>query len=225
MIDENKPPIVCVDKRELRSDIAKHLEKMGADVRYKTLDVADYVLSDRVAVERKRADDFMASFLGNHKIFGQLYDFSRAYSRPLLIVEGAGYVGDDLFYSNNVRPEPLHALLNTIAISYRIPTRYTLNSKESAEVMFAIADREQNHVKRPFQLHGKRSHFTQTEWMEYIISAFDGVGRGTGQKLLAKHCSLIKTFNKSLEELQDYKGINKPAMLRFHNLLHAEYKK
>ena len=224
MINPDKPPIICVDRRELRSSVAKHLEAMGADVRYKTLEVADYVLSDRVAVERKRADDFMASFLGNHKIFGQLYDFSRAYSRPLLIVEGAGYVGDDLFYSNNVKPEPLHALLNTIAISYRIPTRYTLNSKESAEVMFAIADREQNHVKRPFQLHGKRSHFTQKEWQEYIASAFDGVGRATGQKLLTEHGSLIKMFNTSLEDLQSIKGVSKPAMKRFKDLLEADYK-
>ena len=55
----------------------------------KNLEVGDYVISDRVAIERKTAQDFVASIIDPERnLFRQLTDLSRTYERPVLILEG-----------------------------------------------------------------------------------------------------------------------------------------
>ena len=54
---------VYVDQRERNSGIAKKLNEMGADVDVKQLEVADYVVSDSVGIERKTIKDFLQSIV------------------------------------------------------------------------------------------------------------------------------------------------------------------
>ncbi|MDL5501818.1 MAG: ERCC4 domain-containing protein, partial [Candidatus Methanoperedens sp.] len=81
---------IYVDKREIRSHVAHSLENMGAEVILRTLEVGDYVVSDRVGIERKTTEDFLSTFLDGRDLFGQISDLARAYRRPLLIIEGEG---------------------------------------------------------------------------------------------------------------------------------------
>jgi Fanconi anemia group M protein len=56
-----KMPEIVIDRREMRSHVAKTLERLGVKLTFKTLLVGDYVVSDRIAFERKTIDDlFMA---------------------------------------------------------------------------------------------------------------------------------------------------------------------
>lgn len=50
--------IVLVDSRELGAIVTRELAKLGVLVRSQTLEVGDFVLSDRVVVERKDVEDF-----------------------------------------------------------------------------------------------------------------------------------------------------------------------
>lgn len=79
---------IVVDQREMRSGVAEALEKLGADVEITTLEVGDYVVSDRVAFERKTVDDLFATLLERQELFSQLMDLARSYRRPVLIIEG-----------------------------------------------------------------------------------------------------------------------------------------
>src|SRR5659263_205650 len=83
----NMPEIV-VDHRELRSPVAKTLERLGVKLVFKTLEVGDYVVSDRIAFERKTMDDLFSTWFDEKKLFEQLYDLAQAYHRPVLIIEG-----------------------------------------------------------------------------------------------------------------------------------------
>jgi ERCC4-type nuclease len=81
-----KMPEIVIDHRELRSPVAKTLERLGVKLTFKTLLVGDYVVSDRIAFERKTMDDLFSSWLDEKKLFEQLYDLAQAYHRPVLII-------------------------------------------------------------------------------------------------------------------------------------------
>src|SRR5919198_1421521 len=59
----------------------------GVRVEWAHLLVADFLLGDGVAVERKSARDFVASIL-DRRLFDQAERLLEAFERPLLILEG-----------------------------------------------------------------------------------------------------------------------------------------
>ena len=56
---------IIVDYRERRSKVIESLEKLGADIEITTLKVGNYIVSDRVAFERKRIDDLLLRCLND----------------------------------------------------------------------------------------------------------------------------------------------------------------
>ena len=61
-------PVIFVDNRELKSNVARHLKEHDALVREAQLEVGDYICSERIACERKTISDFIAS-IKNQRIF------------------------------------------------------------------------------------------------------------------------------------------------------------
>ncbi len=188
---------IVIDHREKRGGVIEELQMLGCDIEFTALQVADYVVSDRVAFERKTVDDFFATMFERRELFSQLMDLSRSYRLPILIMEGE----DPFFYSKRrINPMAIQGFLNTIALM-RIPTLYTLNAAETAQVIFMIAQKEQNCRKKPFNLHGKRSILSQNQLKEYIVSSIPGVGPVVAGNLLGHFGSVENIMTAKLEEL------------------------
>ncbi len=188
---------VTVDSREMKSPVPKALDKLGADLTFSTLEVGDYVVSDRVAFERKAIDDFMNSWLIEKKLFSQIGDLARAYDRPVLIIEG----GNPVYAGRNVHPNAIQGLMNTIAVSFRVPILYSDSPANTANIIMMIAKREQTEEKRPVSLHGKRSHLNPNEQREYIVSAVNDIGPITAKALLRHFGSVKAVLTADKEEL------------------------
>ncbi len=218
----NKIKIIA-DQRETRSGVIKSLDLMAdVEVELVTLEVSDYVLSNRVGVERKQVDDFLKSWLDEKKLFGQIMDVCLAYEKPLLIIEGGL---DSLFTSRNVHPNAVQGALNTIAVSFRCPTLYTLNSSETAQVLKAIATKEQSEDKRSFSPHGKRSQLSPRGKKEYVISSFPdcNVGAKTAADLLTHFGNIEHVVTASTEELQECPGVGKITAAKLRGLILEKY--
>ncbi|WP_054864967.1 ERCC4 domain-containing protein [Methanosarcina barkeri] len=87
-----------MDFREAKSGVANVLDKLGVEIIFTTLEIGDYVVSDRLAVERKRTDDFVSSLVdGKRNLFAQLSNLTRVYQKPVLIIEGT-----ELFTSRQI---------------------------------------------------------------------------------------------------------------------------
>ncbi len=188
---------VTIDSREMRSPVPKALDMMGADITDSTLEVGDYLVSDRVAFERKAIDDFMNSWLIEKTLFGQIGDLAKAYGRPVLIIEG----GNPAYAGRNVHPNAIQGLLNTIAVSFRVPVLYSDSPADSANIIMMIAKREQTEEKRPVSLHGKRSHLNPDEQREYIVSSVNDIGPLTAKALLRHFGSVKAVLTADKEEL------------------------
>ena len=207
---------IYVDPRE--RGMAKLLEGRGAEVTLKNLEVGDYVVSDRVAIERKTAQDFVASIIDPERnLFRQIADLARSYERPVLILEGR-----DL-YSRQVSASSIQGALTSVAVDYGVPIIPTEDQEDTASVITMLAARERRAGHEP-KLHGHKTARTLKEQQEYLISAIPSVGPSVARKLLRHFGSIEKVIAASKEELQEVDMVGPKIAERIRELVGVEYK-
>ncbi|MDD5257233.1 DEAD/DEAH box helicase [Methanothrix soehngenii] len=207
---------IYVDPRE--RGMAKLLEGRGAEVTLKNLEVGDYVVSDRVAIERKTAQDFVASIIDPERnLFRQVADLARSYERPVLILEGR-----DL-YSRQVSASSIQGALASVAVDYGVPIIPTEDQEDTASVITMLAARERREGHEP-KLHGHKTARTLKEQQEYLISAIPSVGPSVARKLLRHFGSIEKVIAASKEELQEVDMVGPKIAERIRELVGVEYK-
>ena len=212
---------ILADTREIKSGVLRYLEAFGVELKTAKLDVADYVVSDDMAVERKTAADFEASLIaGKRNLFSQLIDLSRTYKKPVLLIEGVDAAGDSRLNQNSIR-----GALLSIEFDLNVSVFYTKNEEETALLLKMMAKKEQIHEKKTVNPHGKKPAKTTGEQQEYTLSSISGVGPHAAQILLREFGSLNNIFNASEEELCRVKGIGKVTAKRIREVVEAEYKK
>jgi len=207
---------IYVDPRE--RGMARLLEGRGAEVTLKNLEVGDYVVSDRVAIERKTAQDFVASIIDPERnLFRQIADLARSYERPVLILEGR-----DL-YSRQVSASSIQGALASVAVDYGMPIIPTEDQEDTASVITMLAARERRAGHEP-KLHGHKTARTLKEQQEYLISAIPSVGPSVARKLLRHFGSIEKVIAASKEELQEVDMVGPKIAERIRELVGVEYK-
>jgi Fanconi anemia group M protein len=213
---EYEPGRIYVDPRE--RGMAKLLEARGMEVTLRNLDVGDYVVSDRVAIERKTASDFVASIIDPERnLFRQIGDLSRSYDRPVLILEGR-----DL-YTRQVNPSSIRGALAAVAVDYGVPIIPTEDQDETASVIALLATREQKEGHEP-KLHGHKTARTLKEQQEYLISAIPNVGPRVARNLLRHFGSIERIMTARQEELQEVEMVGPKIAERIRELVGGEYK-
>jgi len=217
---DGRAPMVYVDSRELRSNVVKVLEELGMDIRVDTMEVGDYVVSDRVAIERKSAPDLVSSLIdGERDLFLQLSDLSRSYDRPLLVVEG-----EDVYTVRRVHPNAIRGLLASIAVDFSMPLLFTRDERETAELIAILARREQSERGEKPIVRGKKSARTLPEQQEYVLSSLPGVGQKAARNLLKHFGSIQAVLNASEKELQQVPLIGKKTARLIREVVGSEYK-
>ncbi|MGC9514990.1 DEAD/DEAH box helicase [Methanocrinis sp.] len=215
--EDEASALVAVDPRE--RSLARMLESMGVGVTLKVLEVGDYVVSDRVAIERKTASDFVDSLVDPGRgLFGQIRDLARTYDRPILILEGR-----DL-YLRQVHPNAIRGALASIAVDFGVAIIPTADEDETVSVIAAIARREQQARGGAPQAHGKKTHRTLKEQQEYLVSSIPGVGGAVAKNLLRHFGSVERVFAASAEELKAVDLVGPKTAERIRELVGGEYK-
>ncbi|GAB3415128.1 DEAD/DEAH box helicase [Haloparvum alkalitolerans] len=211
---------VVVDQRELDSNIARDLSKRdGLTTRLETLAVGDYVLSDRVAVERKAAADFVDSLLdGDRSVFEQVGDMARAYGRPVMVVEGA-----DLYGQRNVNPNAIRGALASLAVDFDVSVLRTEDEADTAELLETIARREQETADREVSVHGEKSSKTLPEQQEYVVSAIADIGPVTARSLLEHFGTVEGVMTAREEDLLEVDGVGSVTAERIREVVGSEY--
>ena len=210
-------PKVIVDSRELRSEVVKHLRELGVEIDVKNLEVADYVLSDRVAVERKTVSDFLDSIVQKDRLFSQIAKLKSAYQRPLVIIEGGN------LYGGGLHPNAVRGAIASIVVDFGIPVIRTDNPKETAELMLAIARREQEEKGRIVTEHVAKTKRTLKEEQEYIISAISNVGGVIARNLLDHFQTIAKIATADEEELAKVPKVGKKTAKKIRRVMTTPY--
>ncbi|WP_406670478.1 DEAD/DEAH box helicase [Methanolobus sp. ZRKC4] len=216
---ENKNIKIVVDQREIRSSVARNLDRNGTEIIVKTLEVGDYILSDRIAVERKESQDFVSSLI-DKKLFEQIANLSRAYEKPVLIVEG-----ESLFNCRGISPNAIHGTLASITLDFGVSLFYTRDAEDTAALLSQIAKREQVDEKREVNMHGKKSALMLPQQQEYVISSISDIGPKAARNLLQHFSSVENIMKADYEELLKVDNIGPKTAAKIREIVGSEYKK
>ncbi|RMG37584.1 MAG: DEAD/DEAH box helicase [Methanobacteriota archaeon] len=193
-------PTVYVDNREKGSSIVRALLNQEINIIPQTLPIGDYILSNRVAIERKTTEDF-AKTLMRQDLFTQISKLKDTYERPLLIVEG-----EDL-YTQSISKNAVQGAISSIIIDYQIPVIFTKNPDETAEYIYRIAYREQILERRPATVKTMVKPSSLAEEQLRLVSQIPKINTKIATNLLREFGTIRNIFNQDQDSLRKVKGI------------------
>lgn len=206
-----------VDERERGSGVPEALAELGAAVVYTMAGVGDYIVSDRVAIERKTVRD-LAESLFDGRLFDQARRLSEHYEIPVLIVEGdPGKIEE-----YTTRGMQARMALASLSIEHGVRVLWSANQRETARMIYSIACREQYGSKRSVVVHRKPR--LEKLWMQqlYVVQSLPGVGPRLAEKLLERLGSIEAICRASVVELERILGYERAQ--RVYRVIHAPYK-
>ncbi|WP_435177505.1 DEAD/DEAH box helicase [Halorussus sp. AFM4] len=211
---------IVADQRELDSTIARDLStREGVETRLETLSVGDYVLSDRVVVERKSVSDFLDTLTGGDRsLFEQLGDATRHYARPVLVLEGEG-----LYEERNVHPNAVRGALASLAVDFGASVLRTTDEADTADLLEVIATREQEKDDREVSVHGEKQSKTLAEQQEYVVSSIADIGPVTARSLLEEFRTVEAVMTAREDDLLEVQGVGEVTAERIREVVGSEY--
>ncbi len=192
--------------------IADILTEMGAAVTERQMEVGDFLVSDRLVIERKTVSDFEASVID-----GRLFDQAmrmEPYETPVMILEGERRI-------ERIHENAFRGALVALVIDFGIQVLYSSNEEETAKLIYALAKREQIAERRPIRLLDKRKAHSLEHQQLRVLESFPDIGPVMAKKLLANFKNLNAVFNADPKELEKVLGKAKTA--KFLSLISARY--
>ncbi len=193
-------PRIYFDHREQAGGVVRHLHELGARLEGRQLDAGDFVLSDRVLVERKETADFVDSLVDG-RLFEQMRAL-KAWPRPFLVIEG-----ESLYGHRNVSPEALLGAVASIVGDYGVPVLQTRDALETARFLVAAAKREQGRENRKLAVRSAKPAMTDRERQLYLLCGLPGVSDTLAERLLGHFGSVSAVFTASVLDLAAVDGI------------------
>ncbi|MCS4540812.1 MAG: DEAD/DEAH box helicase [Euryarchaeota archaeon] len=215
--ERNQKITIYVDSRELASGIGRELLEYNINIQSTQLEVADYLLSNRIGVERKTVEDFLQSLIDG-RLLSQLIELKRNFAKPILIVEG-----EDLYSHRNIHPNAIRGVIASIAVDLGMPMIWTKDRQETAAFLFSIAKREQEEQKVEIRLRGEKKAMTLAEQQQFIVEGLPGISAELAKRLLEKFETIRKIVNASQEELKEVKGIGESRAKEIETMVTSKY--
>jgi ERCC4-type nuclease len=138
-MSQNKALKVIIDNRERK--LMDLLDKKKEKIIYesKKLDIADIIISEEVAIERKEGFDFISSIMDN-RLFEQLIRLKETYEKPILVLEG---LNDEVLSTTGMKLASIYGVLAKVSYVLGIAVIPTRNLEDTAILIERIAFREQ----------------------------------------------------------------------------------
>ncbi len=207
---------IIVDHREVPSSVALELNRLGVSVDARQLEVGDYILSDRVAVERKATRDFLDSLVDG-RLFQQLSALRSAYPKPLLIIEG-----QDMQADRAINPAAIDGALSSIVVDLGIPVLRTRNPGETARLLMRIAKREHSERRAVSVRKGKPKGELRSR-LRLVVEGLPNISATLSDRLLTHFVNIKAIVDASPEQLQEVRGVGPLTAVAVHRILRTDY--
>src|SRR3954451_7887813 len=189
--------MLLFDHGERRSGVPAALERLGIDLHGARLPAGDYVLSDRLVVERKGPTDLAAS-IKDRRLFEQLGRLAEAYPSVVLIVEG-----DPIHIHEAAWQGALGRALTLGASVLR-----TTDVLDTAEWIARLYRLEGKPASRPRGVpRVRRPTEDDLQTAEDVLRCLPGISTVGAGRLLAHFGSLERVFAARRDELLQVRGI------------------
>ena len=193
------------DHREDKSDVPRLLQELDVPLEAAHLSEGDYLIGERICVERKSAPDFVAS-LKDRRLWDQITRITSSYEVAVLLVEG-----DPLF------PQaPLEGAYAGI-VRRGVALFQVEDSLETASFIRRLWEQE-NRPKSRRRPPATRKWRGDDEIAEDCLAAIPGISVTKAADLLEHFGNLQTVFSASADELQEVPGIGKKTALSLSEL-------
>ncbi|MDI6798916.1 MAG: ERCC4 domain-containing protein [Candidatus Aenigmarchaeota archaeon] len=203
--------LIISDYREKK--VIEHLKNLGVIVNERSLDVGDFVASNRVAIERKAHSDFIRSIIDG-SIFEQASMLKKNFEKPIILIEGYSY--------HEISENALKAALASLLIDFGVSILTTRNPFDTAKTIFWIAKKEQSEAGREIAIRVGKKPKEVKKIQEFIVCSIPGVSTVTAKKLLKQLGSVEKIFTANENELQKA-GVSKKTAEKIRRVLTTKY--
>ncbi len=217
-------PLIIVDTRESTSRIPKLLKEYGARLNPKELEVGDYILSNRLFVERKTYSDFVASILDGRMFQSaspgqdsQLVKLARQ-ELPLLILQLESDILERQIHLNSIM-----GAISSIILDFRINVVFTKSDVETATLLYQLAKREQKDSDSTILLPtlGKKEHNIRDIQL-FMLAVIPGINIAKAEELLKKFGTIQAIAEADIDELVLVPKIGKKLARRIKAVFSSE---
>lgn len=193
MSTENKIHLIF-DNRE-RKLIEIFSKRDNVTFETKNLDVADILVAEEVAIERKTGFDFIGSIMDN-RLFEQLIRLQDTYETPIMLLEG---LNDEVLNNTGMRLSSIYGALAYVSYKLKISVIPTRNIDDTVITIERMAIREQIKDDAPIISRTAPKRLSQKEFIEdrraYILEGLYKTGPKKAKQLIDHFKTPIKVFN------------------------------
>lgn len=208
-------PIVIVDDRE-DSSVLSRLADFGANLQKQRLATGDFVVSDRVAIERKTSADFESSIVDG-RLFAQASELNAAYEAPIIGVVGKAF--------ERIGRNAINGAVIALTVDFRIPVMFFESEADLCQFICSVAKREQQDGKREVRLQLQKKPVDQAKLRQFIVEGLPGIGPTTANSLLESFGSVENVFTADEDELASVDGIGEKSARQIRLLISSAGKK
>jgi ERCC4-type nuclease len=189
--------MIIADYRERK--VMEYLDKKK--FRIKPLKVADFIISNRCALERKTVSDFVNS-ITDKRIFRQAEEMG-SYERSVLVIEG-----DGLFDLPGIHPNALLGAISSLILDYGMVILCTRDAAETARLVLAMDNREGKKLGE-IPLRNKKRPKQMELLRQCLLEGFPDVGPILAKRIMQEFKTPLEFFNSSEKEMRKVRGLGK----------------
>ncbi|MEM0475228.1 MAG: ERCC4 domain-containing protein [Candidatus Norongarragalinales archaeon] len=205
---------VFVDDREAGGECAEALRALGVVVRVQRLEVGDFVVSERCAIERKTSSDFESSVIDG-RLFTQASELKDNFLSPLICVVGNRFAV--------LKPKALRGALMALCVDQRVPVLFFEDDSALAEFVAQLAEREQLTEPKEMRLRVSKKNVPLAEQQLFFVQGLPGVGAKNARALLSHFKTIEELVNANEKELCEVDGIGKKRAREIKRLLSSDF--
>jgi len=188
---------IIIDNREKNSLVPSELVKLGFQIEFTQLSIADYIINN-IAIERKTINDLKSSII-NKRIFSQLENLKQ-YPFYFLIIEG---INDEDIYSGIIHENALRGFILSASLDYQVPIIFTQNERDTAKYLSILSNKSD---KKDISIRAKKTFQTREGQIQFILEGFPNIGPVKAKALLKKFKSIKNIVNADEKELEHILG-------------------
>jgi len=192
--------LILYDHREEPGGVPGLLALAGIDLESAALPIADYIISDTVAIERKSAADFTAS-IKDGRLFDQARRMKEVFPSAVLLLEGAP----------SLPTKSIDGALVSL-LRHGIGVLRVADETESAKMIERFAIQEAK-PERPRAKGRRKDPLDPHRSALFSLAALPGVSLVKAERILEHFDTLEKAAQATPEDLQMVEGIGKKTAL------------
>ncbi len=206
---------IIVDSRERNLEILETLSNMDIELSFAQLPVGDYIISDRVCIERKTVSDFENSIIDS-RLFDQIKRLNESFMKPVLLIEGR----DE---ESRLGERVMLGTIMKLYVDYNTQVVRSNGCEDTAYILSRFAQHEQNGEKRGPRLTGIKRAYSNRQWQVLILCSIPGIGQKLAEKLISRFRTIRGVASASVDELMEIDKIGRKKAESIYNILNTEF--